>query len=279
MALRDLQEGEELCISYIDATANLADRRAALQGYGFLCRCSTCVSEEGERRRKEREEEELDNAGASDETPEKRLYEASAEDLVVGATVSCPRVGHRIVPNGNVPGKAFPATRRFGACDVCEARGTQFRCAGGCDFDLCRVCFKKQAAARAHESLAAFADRSIDNVKRAALVLAKNGVVALPRVAPVSVIQAVARHFEGKLAAVEKGLKERGLSLFGGDTFAFSEVCWRGDGRIDMRLDISEPPVARLLDHIQGRVRLGGIEAREADSGATAGAELSLKHI
>ena len=42
------------------------------------------------------------------------------------AHVSCPE-GHPMVVNQNIPGKAFPSRRMYGACDVCEARGTMFR--------------------------------------------------------------------------------------------------------------------------------------------------------
>ena len=49
VALKDIQQGDELNFSYIDATvASVRERRKLLQDYGFVCRCSRCVEEEGE---------------------------------------------------------------------------------------------------------------------------------------------------------------------------------------------------------------------------------------
>ena len=52
----------------------------------------------------------------------------------------CPE-GHAMVPNAAVPDKSFPVVRQYGECDVCEARGTTYRCCAGCDYDLCTVCY------------------------------------------------------------------------------------------------------------------------------------------
>ena len=60
--------------------------------------------------------------------------------------VRCPEKGHAIVTNESVPGKSYPRVRNFGACDVCEARGTTYRCSGGCDYDLCGPCYEGKAA-------------------------------------------------------------------------------------------------------------------------------------
>jgi SET domain len=45
VALRDIQEGEELCISYIDSGAPLEKRQEAVAHYGFTCGCVKCEKE------------------------------------------------------------------------------------------------------------------------------------------------------------------------------------------------------------------------------------------
>uniref|UniRef100_A0ACD5ZX62 Uncharacterized protein n=1 Tax=Avena sativa TaxID=4498 RepID=A0ACD5ZX62_AVESA len=43
--LRDIDEGEELCICYIDASMDVNARQKILaEGFGFQCRCSRCLS-------------------------------------------------------------------------------------------------------------------------------------------------------------------------------------------------------------------------------------------
>ena len=45
-ALRDIKEGEELSISYVDATKPYEERRAVLEKhYGFECKCERCTTE------------------------------------------------------------------------------------------------------------------------------------------------------------------------------------------------------------------------------------------
>lgn len=44
-ALRDIQEGEELFISYTDPSAPCSVRRARLRQYGFECDCTRCCTE------------------------------------------------------------------------------------------------------------------------------------------------------------------------------------------------------------------------------------------
>jgi len=45
-ALRDIKEGEELLISYVDATKEYDERRAVLEKhYGFECKCARCTTE------------------------------------------------------------------------------------------------------------------------------------------------------------------------------------------------------------------------------------------
>ena len=46
VALTDICEGEELCISYINSDAPLEDRKELIQNYGFVCSCAKCVAEE-----------------------------------------------------------------------------------------------------------------------------------------------------------------------------------------------------------------------------------------
>jgi hypothetical protein len=45
VALRDIEEGEELCISYIDSSEPVESRREELGNYGFECQCEKCVRE------------------------------------------------------------------------------------------------------------------------------------------------------------------------------------------------------------------------------------------
>lgn len=47
-ALRDLLEGEELLVSYVDETETLSERTKALQSYGFVCQCAMCEKERSE---------------------------------------------------------------------------------------------------------------------------------------------------------------------------------------------------------------------------------------
>ena len=44
-ALRDIECGEELTMSYIDESETLEERTSALASYGFACRCNKCVGE------------------------------------------------------------------------------------------------------------------------------------------------------------------------------------------------------------------------------------------
>lgn len=46
VAARDIQPAEELCISYIDASRNVAARQQQLLwAYGFTCQCQLCLEE------------------------------------------------------------------------------------------------------------------------------------------------------------------------------------------------------------------------------------------
>merc|ERR1712032_459045 len=48
IACREIKAGEELFMGYIDDDASCRVRQRALKkGYGFDCRCSRCVAEEG----------------------------------------------------------------------------------------------------------------------------------------------------------------------------------------------------------------------------------------
>ncbi|CAM9352257.1 unnamed protein product [Choristocarpus tenellus] len=46
IATQDIEEGEELCQSYVDNNLALYERRALLEDYGFLCNCLRCLEEE-----------------------------------------------------------------------------------------------------------------------------------------------------------------------------------------------------------------------------------------
>lgn len=43
LAERDIAQGEEITISYIDESMSFEDRQAALLDYGFVCRCRACL--------------------------------------------------------------------------------------------------------------------------------------------------------------------------------------------------------------------------------------------
>ena len=45
VATRDVREGEELTMCYVDESADVAARRAELRDYGFECACTRCVRE------------------------------------------------------------------------------------------------------------------------------------------------------------------------------------------------------------------------------------------
>ncbi len=42
---RDIEEGEELCINYIDTEQGETERGLDLQHYGFQCTCGRCARE------------------------------------------------------------------------------------------------------------------------------------------------------------------------------------------------------------------------------------------
>ncbi|KAF8192761.1 hypothetical protein K438DRAFT_1906839 [Mycena galopus ATCC 62051] len=44
-ALADIEPGQELLITYVDPAAGYAERRAALEAWGFVCQCARCVEE------------------------------------------------------------------------------------------------------------------------------------------------------------------------------------------------------------------------------------------
>ena len=45
LALRDIKEGEELCINYTDTNQDEELRQQDLRHYGFLCACGKCARE------------------------------------------------------------------------------------------------------------------------------------------------------------------------------------------------------------------------------------------
>ena len=48
VALRDIQEGDELTISYIDAEQPFEQRQTALMNYGFHCQCEKCQNDQSD---------------------------------------------------------------------------------------------------------------------------------------------------------------------------------------------------------------------------------------
>ena len=44
-AVADIDVGEELSVSYVDAKEHLANRQAQLAHYGFVCICTRCTQE------------------------------------------------------------------------------------------------------------------------------------------------------------------------------------------------------------------------------------------
>ena len=54
----------------------------------------------------------------------------------------CP-AGHHLGPNGPMALGDHDFSKN--ECDVCGATGTEQRCTGGCDFDLCARCYAEYA--------------------------------------------------------------------------------------------------------------------------------------
>ena len=48
VALRDIDEGEKLCISYIASNESLSEWQEALANYGFPCSCTKCLRQAAE---------------------------------------------------------------------------------------------------------------------------------------------------------------------------------------------------------------------------------------
>ena len=48
IAKKDIAKGEELCVTYVDPSMGLHERRRELKAWGFgLCTCKRCQEEEG----------------------------------------------------------------------------------------------------------------------------------------------------------------------------------------------------------------------------------------
>ncbi len=48
-ALRDIEEGEELCVSYVQPSLGVRERRLELKSWGLPdCKCDRCIQEEEE---------------------------------------------------------------------------------------------------------------------------------------------------------------------------------------------------------------------------------------
>lgn len=81
-----------------------------------------------------------------EQTEESDSAMSSSARTTPSPCVRCPEQSHRVVTNEEVKGKSYPKLRMFGECDVCETRGTAYRCESGCDYDLCQGCYDKAAA-------------------------------------------------------------------------------------------------------------------------------------
>lgn len=44
-ALADIEPGQELLITYVDPATGYAERRTALEAWGFVCQCARCTEE------------------------------------------------------------------------------------------------------------------------------------------------------------------------------------------------------------------------------------------
>lgn len=50
-AVREIEENEEICISYIHTNSTTAERQDHLEPYGFQCTCASCLDPESDNRR------------------------------------------------------------------------------------------------------------------------------------------------------------------------------------------------------------------------------------
>ncbi|VEU42810.1 unnamed protein product [Pseudo-nitzschia multistriata] len=75
VALKDIKEGEELTISYIDSEDPYEERQTALANYGFICTCSKCISEKDEIGQRKNEEDDDANSLNDD------LFGDDSEDI------------------------------------------------------------------------------------------------------------------------------------------------------------------------------------------------------
>lgn len=75
IALRDIEEGEELTISYIENSASFDERQAALANYGFSCACSKCEGEKNIRNGKV-----IDEASGAENDQEDNLFGSNSDE-------------------------------------------------------------------------------------------------------------------------------------------------------------------------------------------------------
>jgi hypothetical protein len=76
VAVRDIEEGEELTIGYVDCDMDWRDRREELESYGFVCACEKCLADvaaEGEGELEAEAEGEGEGEEDEDEDDEEEL--------------------------------------------------------------------------------------------------------------------------------------------------------------------------------------------------------------
>ena len=151
--------------------------------------------------------------------------------------------------------------RHYGACDLCDQTPTHYRCGLGCDYDLCSQCAEKKIK-EAHEQDSKRLNEPKDTVIRsvalanethgldeASYILCNSGVVGLSRVHSRSHLNELKAFFTEYFVKIESALNRRDLDMYGGEPFFFSEVCWRSEGRVDVRLEAGTcPPLKALLE-------------------------------
>lgn len=90
IALRDIEQGEELCISYIESNDHVTKRQEALKHYGFLCNCSKCQTELLQGTTLQSQEE---NPASERESDDLLFGSDDSEDECVGATTTTSENG------------------------------------------------------------------------------------------------------------------------------------------------------------------------------------------
>ncbi|EMD39855.1 hypothetical protein CERSUDRAFT_122028 [Gelatoporia subvermispora B] len=99
VALREIQEGEEIVIPYLDPALSYAARRDALQtNYGFICSCALCVHEE--------------STSSVSSVPERSSDECTALDMTLRKFALGDGHEIRSLPSGAEHFKSMPSELR-----------------------------------------------------------------------------------------------------------------------------------------------------------------------